>query len=226
MRYPNICPAVFVRRDNRFVARCVVEGREETVHVKNTGRCRELLLPGAGVWLTRSENPARRTAWDLVAVQKGDRLVNLDAAAPNAVFGEYVRAGAFLPGLTSVKPEVRLGASRLDFRLEAAGRVHYAEVKGVTLEEGGAVYFPDAPTERGVRHLGELRQAAAQGLGAHAVFVVQMEDVRWFSPNDRTHPAFGEALRQAAQQGVQLHAFWCHTRPDALEIGGSVEIRL
>ena len=226
MRYPNICRAVFLDRPNRFVAHCAVGEEILTVHVKNTGRCRELLVPGAEVWLTKSDNPARKTAFDLIAVQKGDRLVNMDAAAPNAAFGEYARAGRFLPDTQSVRAEVRYGESRFDFSIEAGGRTHYVEVKGVTLEENGAVRFPDAPTQRGVKHLKELQKAAAEGHGAHAVFVIQMAEVTAFSPNDDTHPAFGEALREAAANGVQVHAFWCGVTPDSMDIAGDVPVNL
>ena len=199
MRYPNIHRAAFVERPNRFVARCLLRGEPITVHVKNTGRCRELLVPGAEVWLTRSDNPARKTAFDLIAVQKGPRLINMDSNAPNAVFGEYAREGKFLPDAQNVRSEVRWGDSRFDFCLESGGKTHFIEVKGVTLEENGAVRFPDAPTERGVKHLRELQRAAAEGYGAHAVFIIQMKDVTQLSPNDDTHPAFGTALREAAK---------------------------
>ena len=226
MQYPNIHPARFLDRPNRFVAHCEKDGQVLTVHVKNTGRCRELLVPGAQVWLTHSDNPARKTAWDLIAVQKGSRLINMDAAAPNAAFGAYARGGQFLPGTEQIRAEVRFGASRFDFCLEAAGKTHYVEVKGVTLEEDGVVRFPDAPTERGVKHLKELQAAAAAGFGAHAVFVIQMADVRHFEPNDRTHPAFGAALREAARNGVQLHAFCCRVSPDAMELSAPVPVHL
>lgn len=226
MRYPNIYQARFLSRPNRFVANCELEGEALTVHVKNTGRCRELLAPGATVWLTKSDNPNRKTAFDLVAVQKGERLVNMDAQAPNAVFGEFARSGGFLPHVRNVRPEVRYGASRFDFRLETDEKTHFVEVKGVTLEENGVVRFPDAPTERGVKHLKELQAAAAAGYGAHAVFVIQMEDVEHFAPNDKTHAAFGEALREAARNGVQIHAFWCRVTPDSLAIAGRVPVEL
>lgn len=226
MRYPNIYPARFLSRPNRFVAKCELEGETLTVHVKNTGRCRELLVPGARVWLTKSENPNRKTAFDLVAVQKGARLVNMDAQAPNAVFGAFARAGRFLPDAQNIRAEVRYGASRFDFSMESGGKRHYVEVKGVTLEENGWVRFPDAPTERGVKHLKELQAAAAAGYGAHAVFVIQMSDVTGFSPNDQTHPAFGEALREAAQNGVLVHAYWCSAEPDSLQIAGTVPVVL
>ena len=226
MRYPNIVQARFVHRPNRFVADCLLEGAPVTVHVKNTGRCRELLVPDAAVWLTKSKNPARKTAYDLVAVQKGARLINMDAQAPNAAFGEYARAGRFLPDTQSVRAEVRCGDSRFDFAMEAGGRIHYVEVKGVTLEEDGVVRFPDAPTQRGVKHLKELQAAAARGCGAHVVFVIQMAGAERFEPNDRTHPAFGQALRQAAENGVQVHAFWCRVTPDSMNIAGEMPVRL
>ena len=226
MRYPNIHKARFLSRPNRFVANCEMAGELLTVHVKNTGRCRELLVPGAEVWLAKSDNPTRKTAFDLVAVQKGGRLVNMDAQAPNAVFGEFVREGGFLPDARNVRAEVRYDASRFDFQLETPEKTHFVEVKGVTLEENGVVRFPDAPTQRGVKHLKELQSASAAGYGAHAVFVIQMEDVKHFEPNDRTHAAFGEALREAARNGVQIHAFWCRVTPDSLVIAGEVPVVL
>jgi len=226
MRYPNVCQATFLSRPNRFVARCLVEGEELTVHVKNTGRCRELLVPGAKVWLTRSSNPTRKTAYDLIAVQKGSRLINMDSAAPNVAFGEFVRAGQFLPDAKTVRTEVKYGDSRFDFSIESGGRTHYIEVKGVTLEKNGAVYFPDAPTQRGVKHLKALQGAAALGFGAHAVFIIQMENVTFFSPNDDTHPAFGTALREAAANGVQVHAYCCRVTPDSMTIIEPVEVQI
>lgn len=226
MRYPNIHKARFLSRPNRFVANCEMAGEFLTVHVKNTGRCRELLVPGAEVWLAKSDDPTRKTAFDLVAVQKGGRLVNMDAQAPNAVFGEFAREGGFLPDARNVRAEVRYGASRFDFQLETPEKPHFVEVKGVTLEEDGVVRFPDAPTQRGVKHLKELQSASAAGYGAHAVFVIQMEDVKHFEPNDRTHAAFGEALREAARNGVQIHAFWCRVTPDSLVIAGEVPVVL
>lgn len=226
MRYPNIHRARFLSRPNRFVANCDLEGEALVVHVKNTGRCKELLVPGAEVWLTRSGNPARKTAFDLVAVQKGGRLVNMDAQAPNAAFGEFLRGGGFLPEVQNVRAEVRCGASRFDFRAESGGKLHYMEVKGVTLEEDGVVRFPDAPTERGVKHLKELQAAAAAGFGAHVVFVIQMEAVERFEPNDHTHAAFGAALREAADNGVRVHAFWCRVTPDSLSIAGPVPVKM
>ena len=226
MNYPNVKEAVFLHRPNRFIAQVCLEGREETVHVKNTGRCRELLVSQARVWLTRSDNPARKTRYDLIAVQKGGRLINMDAAAPNAAFGEYALQGRFLPDTQAVRAEVRYGGSRFDFAVTAGGRLHYVEVKGVTLEENGLALFPDAPTQRGVKHLRELMAARQEGLGAHLVFVIQMEDAVAFSPNDTTHPAFGAALREAYAAGVAVQAVACRVTPDSMTLSHPVPLRL
>lgn len=226
MKYPNVLPAVFVSRPNRFIANVTIGGRPEAVHVKNTGRCRELLVPGAAVWLTGSGNPARKTAYDLIAVQKGGRLVNMDAQAPNQVFREWAESGGFVPGLSLLRAERAHGDSRFDFYWEAGARRGFVEVKGVTLETGGGVFFPDAPTERGVKHLRGLTACLEEGYEAAVCFVIQMEDVAFFSPNDRTHPAFGQALRAAAAAGVRVLALDCRVAPDSLEIGRPVEVRL
>ena len=226
LRYRNIKVARFLDRPNRFIAHVEVEGKTETVHVKNTGRCRELLVPGARVYLEGSRNPARKTAWDLVAVEKGERLINMDSQAPNKVFAEWALEGHFLPGVTSLWPEYSYGGSRLDFAVETPQGLHLVEVKGVTLEEDGAVYFPDAPTERGVKHLHELTGAALAGIDATVFFVVQLEGAKFLSPNDSTHPAFGEALRQAAQSGVHVRAFDCTVTPDTLSIRREVPVIL
>lgn len=226
MTYPNITPARFLSRPNRFVAQVDLDGAETTVHVKNTGRCRELLRPGAPVWLVRSSNPARKAAYDLVTVQKGDRLINLDAQAPNRVFAQWAEAGHFVPGLTLLKAEQKHGDSRFDFYWEAGDRRGFVEVKGVTLEEDGAVFFPDAPTERGVKHLRGLTACLDEGYEAAVCFVIQMNDVTCFSPNDRTHPAFGEALRAAHAAGVRVLAMACAVTPDSLTITDPVPLRL
>lgn len=226
MRYDGVVKARFLARPNRFIAQVELDGRVETVHVKNTGRCRELLVPEAAVYLAAGHNPARRTAYDLIAVEKGDRLINMDAQAPNKVFDEWVRSGGFLPQVESIWPEYTVGKSRLDFALQTPRGFHYVEVKGVTLERGGAVYFPDAPTERGVKHLNELRAAAETGIDATAAFVVQMEQADYLSPNDETHPEFGAALRAAKAAGVNVRAFTCHVEPDSLAIFGEIPVIL
>lgn len=226
MQYGKILPARFLSRPNRFVARVEAEGEELVCHVKNTGRCRELLVPGATVWLEESPNPSRKTKFDLIAVEKGDRLINMDAQAPNKVFGEWAAAGGFREGLTLLRPETTYGSSRFDFYWESSKSRGFVEVKGVTLEEDGIVRFPDAPTLRGVKHLDELVKAHEAGYEAAVCFVIQMEDVCWFAPNDETHPEFGQALRRAAQAGVEILAMDCAVTPQSLTIGKSVPIRL
>lgn len=226
MQYGKILPARFLSRPNRFVARVEAEGEELVCHVKNTGRCRELLVPGATVWLEESPHPSRKTKFDLIAVEKGDRLINMDAQAPNKVFGEWAAAGGFREGLTSLRPETTYGSSRFDFYWESSKSRGFVEVKGVTLEEDGVVRFPDAPTLRGVKHLDELAKAREAGYEAAVCFVIQMENVRWFAPNDETHPEFGQALRRAAQAGVEILAMDCAVTPQSLTMGKSVPIRL
>lgn len=226
MQYGKILPARFLSRPNRFVARVEAEGEELVCHVKNTGRCRELLVPGATVWLEESPNPSRKTKFDLIAVEKGDRLINMDAQAPNKVFGEWAAAGGFREGLTLLRPETTYGSSRFDFYWESSKSRGFVEVKGVTLEEDGVARFPDAPTLRGVKHLDELVKAREAGYEAAVCFVIQMENVRWFAPNDETHPEFGQALRRAAQAGVEILAMDCAVTPQSLTMGKPVPIRL
>lgn len=216
MRYQRMEKAAFLARPNRFIAHVLLDGEEVVCHVKNTGRCRELLLPGAEVWLERGTNPQRKTLYDLIAVRKGERLINMDAQAPNRVFAEW--ASQLEPEMTALRAEYTYGQSRLDFCLETPQGLHLVEVKGVTLEEGGHTRFPDAPTERGIKHLQELIRAVENGHKASVVFVIQMENVLDFAPNDATHPAFGAALRQAAAAGVQVVAVNCRVAPDSLEI--------
>lgn len=226
MQYENIRPAVFRSRPNRFIAKVEIDGQEETVHVKNTGRCKELLVPGRTVWLEKGTNSNRKTKYDLVAVDKDGLLVNMDAQAPNKVFAEWANAGNFVPGLTLLRPETSWGKSRFDFYWEAGGRRGFVEVKGCTLEEDGYCRFPDAPTERGVKHLNELAACMSDGYEAAVCFVIQMEGMKQFSPNDATHPAFGDALRAAHAAGVQVLAVGCHVEPDRLEITHAIPVVL
>lgn len=226
MIYDNICEAVFIDRPNRFIANITLDGEPAVCHVKNTGRCRELLVPGARVLVQRASNPERRTAFDLIAVWKGERLINMDAAAPNKVFGEWLASGG--PGFVPehIRPECVHGDSRFDFYFEHNGIRAFAEVKGVTLEENGVVRFPDAPTQRGVKHLRGLIRCVAEGFEAYAVFIVQMKGVKYFEPNRATHPEFADVLRQAADAGVKLIALDCRVGENSLSAGESVEIRL
>ena len=225
MRYEKMVPGRFLRRDNRFVAQVEISGSQETVHVKNTGRCRELLTPGAQVWCALSDNPSRKTKYDLITVRKGGYLINMDSQAPNAAAKEWLERGGLGPA-ELVKPEQKFGQSRFDFYLERQGKGMYLEVKGVTLEEGGVCRFPDAPTERGAKHLRELIAAKEAGFDAGVLFVIQMRPVRWLEPNDATDPAFGKALREAAAAGVQVLAVDCLVTEDTMEIGDAVEVRL
>lgn len=222
----TVIPGKFLSRPNRFIALVETADGVETVHVKNTGRCRELLVPGATVYLERGTNPNRKTAYDLIAVEKGDLLINMDSQAPNKVFAEWAAAGGFLPEVTAIRPEYTYGDSRLDFCIETPKGPHLVEVKGVTLEEGGAARFPDAPTERGIKHLRELQRAVESGLDATLFFVVQMEDMQSVAPNDGTHPAFGEALRESAAHGVHVLAYDCAVTPDSIAIRRRVPVLL
>ncbi|HIU41582.1 MAG TPA: DNA/RNA nuclease SfsA [Candidatus Egerieicola faecale] len=225
MKYGYVADAVFLQRPNRFIAQVLLHGQEETVHVKNTGRCKELLVPGAKVYLEKGKNPARKTAWDLIAVEKGDRLINMDSQLPNKVAEEWLAQGGF-GHFSQLFREQTWGASRLDFCLKDARRTKYVEVKGVTLEEGGKVYFPDAPTARGVKHLEELTRIRREGMEAAVLFVVQMKGVSSFSPNDATDPAFGDALRRAKDAGVEIAAIDCLVRPEEVTPGQRVPVVL
>ena len=221
MKYDNICRGVFLARPNRFVARVEIGGAEETVHVKNTGRCRELLVPGAEVWLAKSDNPARKTNYDLIAVRKRSGvLFNVDSQAPNIVVGEWLAR----QGFDRIIPEYRFGQSRIDFYMERDGEQYLLEVKGCTLEREGIGYFPDAPTERGTKHLKELAQAAARGCHAAVAFVMQAEGMKLVLPNRETDPAFAAALEAAKQAGVQILYLPCRVEPDKLEISGDSRI--
>jgi len=222
MRYAHIEKAEFLARPNRFIAQVRLGSETETVHVKNTGRCRELLLPGAEVWLARRDNPGRKTRYDLIAVRKeSGLLVNMDSQAPNRVMAEWLAGQDF----DRVQSEYSWGESRIDFCLERGGRRCLLEVKGCTLERGGVGYFPDAPTERGVRHLHTLARAAGAGFAAAVAFVIQMDGVTEVRPNVETHPAFGAALEAARAAGVQVLALPCHVEPDALSITAREPLR-
>lgn len=233
MHYDHIVPGTFLTRPNRFIAHVDINGEMRVCHVKNTGRCQELLLPGATVYLQDfgPNPPGRKTRYDLIAVKKerpsGPLLINMDAQAPNKVFAQWARSGKFCPDLSLLRPETVFGTSRFDFYYETSKHIRgFVEVKGVTLEKDGLASFPDAPTERGVKHLEELIHAREQGYAAHVCFVVQMEGMSAVSPNDATHPAFGEALRRAVSAGVDAFAVECAVTPDSLEITQPVKIRI
>lgn len=228
MKYEKVVPGSFLERRDRFAAWVNVDGDPQLCHVKNTGRCKELLIPGAPVWLApAAPGSARKTMYDLICVEKAGRPVNIDSQAPNAVFAEWAREGKSPLGeLSLLKAEQKFGSSRLDFYAEAGGEKCYIEVKGVTLEESGIARFPDAPTQRGVRHMMELIRCREEGFRAMAVFIIQMKGITCFEPNRATDPAFARALEQAASSGVELLALDCQVTPGSLWADKPVEIRL
>lgn len=225
MHYKNMVPGVFIARPNRFIAHVQIDGQMEVCHVKNTGRCRELLTPGAQVWCQCSDNPNRKTKYDLITVKKGDRLINMDSQAPNVAAGEWLLAGG-LGDISDLKAEYTHRDSRFDFSFLMEGKRCFLEVKGVTLEDDGVCAFPDAPTERGVKHLKGLTQAAMEGYGAFVLFVIQMPDVKYLRPHDERDPAFGAALREAAENGVTVMAMDCGVTEDTMQIRLPVLVRL
>lgn len=223
MRYENIVKGRFLDRPNRFVALVEIDGEEKICHVKNTGRCRELLVRDCTVYLDKAKNPDRKTKYDLVAVEKGQRLINMDSYAPNIAAGEFL--SKIFPNCI-IKPEYTYGNSRFDFYIEDNSKKILLEVKGVTLEQNGIVMFPDAPTERGLKHVNELISCTKDGYEAYLLFVIQMDKVKYFTPNHGTHPQFGEALKKASQEGVKLLAYDCAVAPDSMEIKSPVCIKL
>ena len=252
MKYNQVVPGTFLQRPNRFIAHVLIDGKEEVCHVKNTGRCRELLIPGCTVYCAVSDNPQRKTKYDLIAVKKNigsqtifanagtpsqkskespetksTLLVNMDSQAPNAAVKEWLQSGASPFGnINYMKPEYKYGNSRFDFYLECNNRKIFLEVKGVTLEDNGVVLFPDAPTERGVKHVCELIRCHEEGFETYILFVVQMERALYFTPNRKTHPQFADALWEAKNAGVQLLAYTCKVAPDELKIDKELKISL
>lgn len=224
MVYTGIKPGVFMERINRFIAHVEVDGRRQSCHVRNTGRLRELLLPGASVLVQPADNPNRKTAYSLVSVYKGEKLVNIDSLAPNKLFAEH--APSIWPDMTGIRPESSWGSSRFDFLIHTGSKSTFVEVKGVTLEREAVAMFPDAPTLRGVRHVEELMACMDEGYGAAIAFVIQMDGMLCFHPNDETHPQFGAALRRAAEKGVRLMAFECDVWPGQLQISKPIPIQL
>lgn len=226
MTYENIRPAVFLNRPNRFIANIEMDGQQKVCHVKNTGRCKEILVPGAHVFVQEVASAKRKTAYDLISVQKGERLINIDSNAPNKVFHQWVQEGRFLPSIELIKPECSYGNSRFDFFIISDGRPTFVEVKGVTLEDNCIVRFPDAPTLRGVKHLNELTRCVQEGYDAWVVFIIQMHSVCCFEPNWETHPDFGQALRAAKEKGVNLLALDCKVTENSIEANKPVELRI
>ena len=230
MNYSNIQEGTFLCRLNRFVAEVELDGQIERAHVKNTGRCAELLVEGNRVYLEKADSPGRKTGWDLVAVEKrlpdgGTRLVNMDSMAPNLAAMEWLTAGGIGP-LESLRAEVTVGDSRFDFAAWQEDQPVYIEVKGCTLETDGVARFPDAPTERGVKHVRGLTGLARRGNRCVVLIVIQMKGVHRFEPNWNTHPALGEALIEARNAGVEIMAVDCVIRPGFVEIDRPVEIDL
>lgn len=222
MKYRNIKEGIFIARPNRFIAHVEIDGKTQVCHVKNTGRCRELLVPGTKVFLEESDNPLRKTRFDLIAVYKNHVLFNIDSQAPNKVFGEWLAESGYFPNISHIKPECFYKKSRFDFYFEYDGKKAFAEVKGVTLENNGVFLFPDAPTERGVRHIKELCEALDEGYEAYAVFVLQAKGAEYFAPNAETHPEFAVAVKSAAEKGVHILCLDCIVEPDFLKIDGFV----
>lgn len=226
MKYERIIKGSFIERPNRFIAYAEIEGEKETVHVKNTGRCAELLQPGASIYVQESDNPQRKTKWDLIAVEKGNRIVNMDSQIPNKVVQEWIEGGNLFENVRLVKPETTFGKSRFDLYIETDEKKIFIEVKGVTLEEKGVVRFPDAPSERAVKHLEELINAVKEGYEAYVFFVIQMKGVRYFTPNMDTHPEFCQALKRAKAAGVQVLAYDCNVTEDNIVIADQVPVVL
>ena len=224
MKYERIETGKFIERPNRFIAYVEIAGQKETVHVKNTGRCAELLQPGATVYVQKADNSERKTQWDLIGVKKGKRMINMDSQIPNKVVEEWIRKGNLFPHATLIRPETTYKQSRFDLYVEEGERKIFIEVKGVTLEIDGVVKFPDAPTERGVKHIKELCEALEDGYEAYVFFVIQMKGVKYFTPNMVTHAAFGDALRNAQEQGVRILAYDCKVGKDSIEIHKEVPV--
>lgn len=226
MKYENVYKGIFIERPNRFIARCLIGGEETTVHVKNTGRCRELLITGAEVYLEKSNNPNRKTQFDLIAVKKGKNLINMDSQCPNIAAKEWLEDGHWIKNPTLVKPESRYGNSRIDFYLENKSEKAFVEVKGVTLEEDGRAMFPDAPTDRGTKHINELIKAKKEGYKTAVMFVIQMKGIKEFLPNEKTDKAFADALRKAKENGVEILAYDCIVNPDSMHIDKKIPVKL
>ena len=231
MKYERVVKGSFLSRPNKFIAKVAINGREETVHVKNTGRCRELLVEGCTVYLSVSDNPLRKTKYDLIAVEKkregkSPLLINMDSQIPNDVCGDWLKKGILFSENAKIRREYTYKSSRFDFYIEDGERKIFLEVKGCTLENDGIASFPDAPTERGVKHIRELTSALCDGYEAYILFVIQMKEMTEMRPNDITHVAFGDALREAHKRGVKILAYDCAVTPDSIEIDKEIKVNL
>ena len=227
MKYENMVEGRFINRPNRFIANVEINNKIEVCHVKNTGRCRELLIPGKSiVYVQHNNNPNRKTKYSLITVKKGDRLINMDSQVPNKVVYEFIKSGKMFEGASLIKPEKTYKNSRFDLYVEQGDKKIFIEVKGVTLEEDGVVRFPDAPSVRAVKHVNELCECIKEGYEAYIVFVIQMKDVLYFEPNVKTQKEFAEVLKKAKKRGVNILAFDCNIKEDSIEICSEVEVRV
>ncbi len=226
MKYERVVKGKFIERPNRFIAYIEINGNVEVCHVKNTGRCKELLIPGAEVYVQKSNNPARKTKFDLITVKKSDKYINIDSQAPNKIFCEWARNSGFFKDIKLLKPECKYKSSRFDCYIEYENKKAFVEVKGVTLEDSGILLFPDAPTERGVKHINELCDCVKDGYEAYVFFIVQMKEALYFTPNRETHPEFADALLKAKKTGVNIICLNCDVLPDKIEIADFVKVKL
>ncbi len=226
MKYNNIKKAKFINRPNRFIANIEIDGNNEICHVKNTGRCKELLTDNATVFVQEFDSSARKTKYDLISVFKGERLINMDSQVPNKVFHEWVKNSGLFKNITMIRPEYKYGSSRFDFYIETIDKKIFVEVKGVTLEENSVAMFPDAPTLRGLKHINELINSVDDGFEAYVVFIIQMKDIKYFTPNIKTHKEFGEALVLAKSKGVNILALDCEVTKNSIEAKNFVEVSL
>lgn len=226
MKYKNVFKGKFISRPNRFIAYVEIDGKVEVCHVKNTGRCKEILISDATVYVEKSDNPNRKTMYDVIAVYKGDELINIDSQAPNKVFGEWAKCSGYFENITLIKPECKYKNSRFDFYIEANGRKIFVEVKGVTLEDDGVAKFPDAPTERGVKHINELIDCTKNGYEAYICFIIQMRNCKYFTPNRQTHPEFADVLGKAEKNGVNIIVLCCDVKPCELTASDFVDVIL
>lgn len=226
MIYHNIKRGKFIKRPNRFIAHVEIDNNVEVCHVKNTGRCKELLTDNAEVYVQEFDSPKRKTKFDLISVYKGNTLINMDSQVPNKVFHEWVKKNGFFENITHIKPEYTYKNSRIDFYIETLEKRILIEIKGVTLEENGVAMFPDAPTLRGIKHINELVGSIDEGYEAYVFFIIQMKGVKYFTPNYKTHKDFGDALKMAQTKGLNIFALDCEVNEDSIKANDFVEVRL